>query len=98
MTSRAPRVARWDGPHRRPRRAGTSTSDRSAALVVRVWLEDGAHAFRGRLTTMAPSPGDRGAEEVRVAVVSAPPDVVEAVRAWLDQFVGDVTYSIDDDE
>jgi hypothetical protein len=54
-----------------------------------VWLEDGARVFRGRLTTMETSPGGRGADEVAVALASSPREVVDAVRAWLDQFVGD---------
>ncbi|MGY1650305.1 hypothetical protein [Geodermatophilus sp. SYSU D01119] len=90
MTARGPGAARrWNAPRRRVRPAGTSTGDRSAALVVRVWLEDGARVFRGRLTTMETSPGGRGGEEVGVAVVATPRDAADAVRAWLDQFVGD---------
>ncbi|WP_448628386.1 hypothetical protein [Geodermatophilus sp. URMC 64] len=58
---------------------------RSAALLVRVWLEDGPDAFRARLTTSDTSDG--AAAEVTVAVASAPDAVVDAVRAWLDDFL-----------
>ncbi|WP_239523360.1 hypothetical protein [Geodermatophilus normandii] len=63
-----------------------------------MWLEDGAQVFRGRLTAMETSPGGRGPEEVAVALASSPHDAVEAVRVWLDQFVGDAPNSIDGDE
>jgi len=59
---------------------GTEETARSAALVVRVWLEDGPDGFRARLTT-----GDGNA--VTVAVAATPEAVVDAVRAWLDDFV-----------
>ncbi len=97
MTARGPRVVRRDGPQRRSRRAGTPAGDRSAALLLRVWLEDGAPVFRGRLTTMETSPGGGGTEEVAVALASSPRDVVEAVRVWLDQFISDASDSIDGD-
>jgi len=98
MTARGQRVVCWGGPHGRPRWAVTLDGDRSAALFVRVWLEDGAQSFRGRLTTMDTSPGQRGAQETTVALASSPGDVVDAVRAWLDGFLGDATDSIDSDE
>jgi hypothetical protein len=57
--------------------------DRTAALVLRVWLEDDA-GFRARLTS-APTAGDRRpGDEVTVAVAATPSEVLEAVRAWLD--------------
>jgi len=57
--------------------------DRTAALVVRVWLEDDA-GFRARLTS-ALTPGEpRPGGEVTVAVAATPGEVLEAVRAWLD--------------
>jgi hypothetical protein len=60
--------------------------DRTAALVVRVWLEDDA-GFRARLTS-APTTGDEAAgADVTVATVATPGEVVAAVRAWLDDFV-----------
>jgi hypothetical protein len=58
--------------------------DPSAALLLRVWLE-GPGAFRARLLTLhADAAGS--AEEVTVAVASSPEDVLDAVRAWLDDF------------
>ncbi|MBM7809036.1 hypothetical protein JOD57_004873 [Geodermatophilus bullaregiensis] len=71
--------------------------DRSAALLVRVWLEDGAPAFRGRLTTVDTSPGRRGTQEATVALASSPDDVLDAVRAWLDAFLRDAGNPIDSD-
>ena len=62
-----------------------------------MWLEDGSQVFRGRLTTMETSPGGRGAEEVAVALVSSPHDVVDAVRVWLDRFTGDARDPVDGD-
>ncbi len=60
---------------------------RSAALLLRVWLEDGAETFRGRLTMIDTAPGPRGGEAASVAVVSSPSDAAEAVRAWLAEFL-----------
>ncbi len=72
--------------------------DRSSALLLRVWLEgDGARAFRGRLTTVNTSPGARAGEEATVAVVSSPQEAVDAVRAWLDEFLRGVPGSVDAD-
>jgi hypothetical protein len=63
--------------------------DRSAVLLVRVWLEsDGGQAFRGRLTAVDTTPGLRAGEEATVAVASSTDEVVDAVRAWLDGFLG----------
>ena len=65
------------------------TLDRSAALVLRVWTEDD-EAFRARLT-LAPLTGDQAVgEEATVAVAATPRDVIEAVRAWLNDFVAGV--------
>jgi len=45
-------------------------------------------AFRARLT-FAPLMGEQGLrDEVTVAVTATPRGVIEAVRAWLDEFVG----------
>ena len=56
--------------------------DRSAALLVRVWLEDGTD-FRARVTAV----GREAPEEDRtVAVASSPREVLEAVSHWLDDF------------
>ncbi len=61
--------------------------DRSAALVVRIWMEDD-EAFRARLT-YAPLLGEAGlGDEVTVTVAATPGGVIDAVRAWLDEFVG----------
>jgi hypothetical protein len=75
----------------------TVDGDRSAALLVRIWLEDGAQSFRGRLTTLGTSPGRRGTEEATVALAASPDDVLDAVRAWLDAFLRDARNSIDSD-
>jgi hypothetical protein len=61
--------------------------DRSAALLVRVWLEDGPGQFRARLTTTETSAGVGAPDTVTVAVASTPDAVVDAVRAWLDAFL-----------
>jgi hypothetical protein len=98
MTARGHRVVRWGEPQGRSRWAVTVDGDRSAVLLVRVWLEDGADSFRGRLTSMDTAPGQLAAEEGTVAVASSPRDVVDAVRAWLDDFLRDAANPIDSDE
>lgn len=98
MTAHGHWVLRRGGLQGRLGWAVTSDGDRSAALLVRVWLEGGAPSFRGRLTTMDTSRGQRGVEEATVALASSPRDVVDAVRAWLDEFLRDATSSIDSDE
>lgn len=61
---------------------------RSAALVIRVWLEGGPEGFRARLTTGdTAAEGAEAAEVADVAVAASPEAVVTAVRAWLDDFV-----------
>jgi hypothetical protein len=62
----------------------TVDGGRSAALLVRVWFEDGARTLRGRLTSRDTSPGGPGSAETTVALAASPEDVVDAVRAWLD--------------
>ena len=65
----------------------TVEQDRSAALLVRVWLEGGS-SFRARVTAVGTSgadPDDGGT----VAVSASPGEVVDAVREWLQAFVGD---------
>ena len=57
----------------------------SAALLIRVWLED-AGSFRARLLALHDATADTPAEEVTVAVASSPGDVLDAVREWLDGF------------
>ena len=98
MTTRGRRAVRWGGRQGRPRWTVTLDGDRSAALLVRVWLEDGAESFRGRLTSLDTSPGQPGTEEATVALTASPRAVVEAVRAWLDDFLRDASNSIDSDE
>jgi hypothetical protein len=64
------------------------TDDRSAALLVRVWLEDGADQFRARVTAVGL---DASEEDRTVALASSPREVVDAVGDWLDRFVGHET-------
>lgn len=72
--------------------------DRSAVLLLRVWLADGARTFRGRLMEMDTSVARRGGEETSVAVVSSPRDAAEVVRTWLDRFLDEAPDRIDSDE
>jgi len=58
------------------------TDDRSAALLVRVWLEDGADTFRARVTAV----GLDGAGDRTIAVTSSPDAVTSAVSEWLREF------------
>jgi hypothetical protein len=95
MTTRGGRAVRWGGRQGRPRWTVTLDRDHSAALLVRVWLEDGAETFRGRLTSMDTSPGPGGTGEATVALAASPRDVVDAVRAWVEQFLRDASNSID---
>lgn len=89
-TSRLP--GEWQ---RRPGWAVAAEGDRSAALLLRVWREDSTRSFRGRLTSMDTSPGRPGVDVATVGLASSPRDVVEAVRAWLDEFLGDAARSVD---
>jgi hypothetical protein len=65
------------------------TDDRSAALLVRVWLEDGAEGFRARLTSV----GDPGDDDRTVAVAASPGELLDAVSQWLDEFLAPGTVS-----
>jgi len=67
------------------REVAVADDDRTAALLVRVWLEDGTESFRARVTAVAPTAPAEGAT---VAVASSPADVLAAVRTWLDEFLG----------
>lgn len=61
--------------------------DRSAALLVRVWTEGAAEAFRARVTAVGTSGPDPTGEEVTVAVTASPGDLLDAVRAWVQEFL-----------
>jgi hypothetical protein len=63
--------------------------DRSASLLLRVWLENGT-GFRARLASVDTSPGGTG-REATVAVASSPGELLTAVEAWLIAFIGDGT-------
>jgi len=73
----------------------TLDDDRSAALVIRVWLERETDQFRGRLTAIDTSPGSDGGDGATVAVASSPREVTDAVSQWLDDFVHDAPKRID---
>jgi hypothetical protein len=72
------------------------SDDRSAALLVRVWLEGDLGAVRARLTALRPSQGSEPPEQVTVAVVASADDVLRAVSEWLDDVVGHRPEPIDD--
>ena len=75
----------------------TLDQDRSASLLVRVWLESETDGFRARLTSVDVSPG-ADAGEVTVGVASSPTDVLALVRTWLTTFLGpDVDVDLDSD-
>ena len=65
----------------------TLDQDRSASLLVRVWLESETGGFRARLTSVDTAPGADGAE-VTVGVASSPSDVLAVVDTWLRDFLG----------
>ncbi len=56
---------------------------RSAALLIRVWLEESGE-FRARLLNERDAAAGRPAEEATFAVASSPGAVLDAVRNWLD--------------
>lgn len=59
---------------------------RIGVLVVRAWLEDASNlALRARITQTL----DIAAQDELIIVASSTEDVCDAVRAWLDAFVGD---------
>lgn len=60
--------------------------NRSATLLLRVWLESGTDDFRARLTTLDTSPGKAGVPELTVGVASSPDEVINLVRMWLAAF------------
>jgi hypothetical protein len=59
------------------------TEDRSAALLLRVWLEDGTEHFRARVTAV----GMHGSEDRTVALAASTSDLIDAVGKWLDDFL-----------
>jgi hypothetical protein len=61
--------------------------NRSASLLLRVWLESGTDDLRARLTTLDTSPGKVGGPEVTVGVASSPDEVINLVRMWLAAFL-----------
>jgi hypothetical protein len=65
----------------------TLDQDRSASLLLRVWLESGTDDFRARLTTLDTSPGEVGDAEVTVGVASSPDEVITVVTTWLEAFL-----------
>ena len=65
--------------------------DRSAALLVPVWLEDGSDEFRARLIAVGGDAADTPLEDRTVALASSPGDVLDAVSHWLEQFVDNGT-------
>jgi hypothetical protein len=75
----------------------TLDDDRSAALVIRVWLEGESDQFRSRLTAATASAGSSLGDEVTVAVASSPREVTDAVSEWLQEFVRDALKRIDSD-
>ncbi len=65
----------------------TLDQNRSASLLLRVWLESGTDDFRARLTTLDTSPGEAGGAELTVGVASSPDEVITVVRTWLAAFL-----------
>jgi hypothetical protein len=61
------------------------TDDRSFALLIRVWFEDGSETFRARVTALrSPSDHSETSRDLTVAVTTSPGEVVTAVSDWLD--------------
>jgi hypothetical protein len=71
------------------------SEDRSAALVVRVWLEDGPESLRARLTAVGTSRDGAPAEDVVVAVAASRSELMTAVSDWLERFLIDSAEPID---
>lgn len=61
--------------------------NRSASLLLRVWLESETDDLRARLTTLDTSPGNVGGPEVTVGVASSPDEVINLVTMWLAAFL-----------
>ena len=75
----------------------TLNDDRSAALLIRVWVEEGTDEFRGRISAIDTSGGAQGSGEVAFAVASSPSEVVDAVRRWLEDLPRPAADPIDTD-
>jgi hypothetical protein len=60
--------------------------NRSASLLVRVWIEHGTE-FRARLTNVDTSPDAESDQEVNMGVASTPSDVLAMVGTWLSEFL-----------
>jgi len=74
----------------------TLNDDRSAALLIRVWVEEGTDGFRSRVSSIDTTGGeDTG--DITVAVASSTGDVLDAVRRWLEVFTGRASDPIDTD-
>ena len=69
--------------------------DRSAALLIRVWVEQGADGFRGRVSSIDTWGGSAGAAEITLTVASSTNEVLDAVRRWLDGFTRSAANPID---
>ena len=61
---------------------------RSAALLVRIWLERGTGEFRARLTAVDTSGQGGAGEDITLVVAASPGDVMKALRTWLEEFAG----------
>lgn len=73
------------------------TEDRSAALLIRVWLEGESNVFRARLSAVDTSGGvgvGAGVEGT-FALASTESDALDAVRRWLEDFSGPPRNPID---
>jgi hypothetical protein len=60
------------------------TDDRSAALLIRVWL-DGVDRFRARVIALGTDEPD---DERTVALAASPGGVLDAIGHWLDDLPG----------
>ena len=57
--------------------------DRSAALLLRVWIEEGSDQFRARVMAV----GSGESSDRTVALASSPDEVLQAVSRWLDEYL-----------
>lgn len=61
----------------------TQASDRTAILVVRLWVEPSADGLRARITRTL----DAAGVEQAMSTAATPDDICAAVRSWVDAFV-----------